>query len=84
MGYTERNPPRILKFYNTFPGLRIPFGSSVCFKVRITSSATLSFTRGSQSRLAMPMPCSAEIEPCPRKCCELPLVPLSGHPCPPS
>jgi EmrB/QacA subfamily drug resistance transporter len=63
----EANAPRLLRpaasAYNTFPGLRIPFGSSVAFSVRITSSATGSFTRGSHSRLAMPMPCSAEIEP---------------------
>ncbi len=41
----------------------MPFGSSVAFSERINESATGSFTRGSHSRLAMPMPCAAEIEP---------------------
>src|SRR5690242_3335720 len=48
---------------STLPGLRIPFGSSMRLSPRISSSATGSFTFVSESRLSLPMPCSAEIEP---------------------
>ena len=41
--------------YSTFPGLRVPFGSSV-FSARINSIAMGSFTIASRSRLATPMP----------------------------
>src|SRR5947209_7608710 len=49
--------------HSTLPGFMMPSGSSIALISRINCIATLSFTRGSSSRLSTPMPCSAEIEP---------------------
>ena len=53
----------VLSGHSTLPGLRMPLGSSMRLRPRISSSATGSLYSGRMSRFITPTPCSAEIEP---------------------
>ena len=48
---------------NTRPGLRMPRGSRLVFRLRIRLISRSSRLKGRKGRFMMPMPCSAETEP---------------------